>query len=391
MSTSTGNDTIDALYDSNPVDMHRDDNVTAFSKDCGMVEPIPEVDESKDEHVVDSSAASLRTKPQPKLAVLMQSSEKGSPNYTSNSSQQKGGLSRLHLLQSKVKRVIMIRRLFGGKNYNELAAGEKQADQSSYQSSFMAAMRESKPQLEATVRFRKPQLVTVHEVEDLTKRDTTWGDVWDDLYYHGEDLAEFRHKAFLEQCQMEENGTVEWADNDDNAAEDDGDDEDTTAPTTTSTTAMTEDADGTETTESNSSLTTSPPQKKSLASLAADPGSKATKLLPSPLHLFQSKVKRVILFKRMFGGKNYDQLQAGEQQADVSSMLKSAMANRAERCPKNPGRVQFALQLCAVQEIEDLTKRDTSWGDVWDDLYLDEETLAEFKYQAFLEQCQLEE
>ena len=39
-----------------------------------------------------------------------------------------------------------------------------------------------------------------------------------------------------------------------------------------------------------------------------------------------------------------------------------------------------------VIKIEDLTRRETSWGDVWDDLYYDEEALAEFKYEAYEEE-----
>jgi len=36
--------------------------------------------------------------------------------------------------------------------------------------------------------------------------------------------------------------------------------------------------------------------------------------------------------------------------------------------------------------IEDLTKRDTMWGDLWEDLYYDPDQLAEMKYAAFMEE-----
>jgi hypothetical protein len=42
-----------------------------------------------------------------------------------------------------------------------------------------------------------------------------------------------------------------------------------------------------------------------------------------------------------------------------------------------------------VYEIEDWTKRTCSWGDIWSDLYYEQEELAEMKYQAFMEECGL--
>lgn len=53
-----------------------------------------------------------------------------------------------------------------------------------------------------TVRFTGKSLIL--QTEDLTKRNTSWGDVWEDLFYDQDELAEFRHEAFCEECDQEE-------------------------------------------------------------------------------------------------------------------------------------------------------------------------------------------
>lgn len=52
------------------------------------------------------------------------------------------------------------------------------------------------------VRFSGNALIL--QTEDLTKRNTTWGDVWEDLFYDADELAEFRHEAFVAECEEEE-------------------------------------------------------------------------------------------------------------------------------------------------------------------------------------------
>ncbi|CAJ1964046.1 unnamed protein product [Cylindrotheca closterium] len=47
--------------------------------------------------------------------------------------------------------------------------------------------------------------------------------------------------------------------------------------------------------------------------------------------------------------------------------------------------VFFAKNLTTTMQIEDLTRKNTSWGDIWEDLFYDDTQLAEFKYNAFME------
>lgn len=110
---------------------------------------------------------------------------------------------------------------------------------------------------------------------------------------------------------------------------------------------------------------------------------------------------------RMFGGKDYNELSAGEKRADAESLRRSKilkaeslvqfpfsiLKEEGKDYDHRPTKLTFAneSQIELIYEIEDLTKRDTTWGDVWNDLYYDEETLAEMKYEAFVEQCNMAE
>lgn len=47
--------------------------------------------------------------------------------------------------------------------------------------------------------------------------------------------------------------------------------------------------------------------------------------------------------------------------------------------------VFFSTNLTETMKVEDLTRKNTSWGDIWEDLYYDDTQLAEFKYNAFME------
>lgn len=42
------------------------------------------------------------------------------------------------------------------------------------------------------------------ETENLTGRQTSWGDVWDDLYYNEDELAEFRYEAHMAELESGE-------------------------------------------------------------------------------------------------------------------------------------------------------------------------------------------
>mmetsp|Transcript_2448 Transcript_2448/g.5666 ORF Transcript_2448/g.5666 Transcript_2448/m.5666 type:complete len:447 (+) Transcript_2448:56-1396(+) len=53
-----------------------------------------------------------------------------------------------------------------------------------------------------SIRFHHNSLIL--ETEDLTRRETSWGDIWEDLFYDADQLAEFRHAAFVEECEAAE-------------------------------------------------------------------------------------------------------------------------------------------------------------------------------------------
>jgi len=75
------------------------------------------------------------------------------------------------------------------------------------------------------VRFEEAVLII--ETEDLRQRRTTWGDVWEDLFYSQDELAEFRYEAYLEEVEVEgsEDGYGEDGDGEDNDDDDDEEDE----------------------------------------------------------------------------------------------------------------------------------------------------------------------
>jgi hypothetical protein len=113
----------------------------------------------------------------------------------------------------------------------------------------------------------------------------------------------------------------------------------------------------------------------------------------TPLEKFQKNVGLVIMIGKLFGWKNYDELAEGERKADEASYLRNSTSRNLEEAlqaeMEGPRRVRFAAEF-PVYEIEDLTKRTCSWGDIWSDLYYEQDELAEMKYQAFLEESGLE-
>ena len=111
------------------------------------------------------------------------------------------------------------------------------------------------------------------------------------------------------------------------------------------------------------------------------------------VNIFKRGVTKVIMIQR-FLGKTYDELTEGSKRADLASFERSQTKfinweDDDDESFGEVGRVRFSKHNKTF-EIEDLTRRDTTWGYIWDDIYFDEEALAEFKYAAFMEECGLE-
>lgn len=257
------------------------------------------------------------------------------------------------LFKKKVHRMITINRLFGHKNYDKLAKAEKDADKASYKRSKGALRRASRIQAgEKKTLLFSDNLIIVYEIEDLTRKNTSWGDVWDDLYMDEDTLANMKYEAFEEELRRTEEGYVS---------------DDLVMPYS-SLDDEEENGDAEEKEEEEQKVEEAKPKKRNLK------------------NLFKAKVHRIVLFNRMFAGNTVNQLDKKERDADRKSFRRSSKAF-LDSIPKDfKIGVSFASVLVTVYEIEDLTKRNTSWGDVWDDLYFDEETLADFKYNAFLEE-----
>ena len=52
-----------------------------------------------------------------------------------------------------------------------------------------------------------PDPPKVHKIESLIQRYTSWGDIWDDLFWDEDELADFKYAAFEEELErMEEEG-----------------------------------------------------------------------------------------------------------------------------------------------------------------------------------------
>eukprot|EP00980_Cylindrotheca_fusiformis_P022447 scaffold9308_cov115-Cylindrotheca_fusiformis.AAC.10 len=109
-------------------------------------------------------------------------------------------LSASDRLKGSIRKIISMRRVFGGMDVKDMLKKEKNADRKSY-------ARPSTDDFGITgfsAVFFAEQLTLTLEIEDLTRKNTTWGDVWDDLYYDDEQLAEFKYEAFMESLEEEE-------------------------------------------------------------------------------------------------------------------------------------------------------------------------------------------
>ena len=96
------------------------------------------------------------------------------------------------------RKTASVRRFSGRTGLSEVQNREKEADRKSYhRKSECLEIADM-----AAVTF-SDQLRLTFEVEDLTKRNTSWGDIWEDLYYVCDDtaLAEFKHEAFEESLE----------------------------------------------------------------------------------------------------------------------------------------------------------------------------------------------
>eukprot|EP00526_Cylindrotheca_closterium_P007564 CAMPEP_0113621242 /NCGR_PEP_ID=MMETSP0017_2-20120614/10848_1 /TAXON_ID=2856 /ORGANISM="Cylindrotheca closterium" /LENGTH=679 /DNA_ID=CAMNT_0000530969 /DNA_START=139 /DNA_END=2178 /DNA_ORIENTATION=+ /assembly_acc=CAM_ASM_000147 len=82
-------------------------------------------------------------------------------------------------------------------NQGSSVAKEKSADRKSY----------SRPSVDtgrsgfSEVFFRDKNLTQTMKVEDLTRKNTSWGDIWEDLFYDDTQLAEFKYDAFMEDLE----------------------------------------------------------------------------------------------------------------------------------------------------------------------------------------------
>ena len=137
--------------------------------------------------------------------------------------------SKLDILKQKVRLVMFAHRMFGGKDYNQLFEGEKRADfESLHKSKILKEESLAQIQTYGIVGIAKEEwkdfdhrptklkwiedekLELIHEIEALNKRETSWGDLYDDLWYDEDTLADMKYEAFVEQCNMAENGGGEY-------------------------------------------------------------------------------------------------------------------------------------------------------------------------------------
>jgi len=75
----------------------------------------------------------------------------------------------------------------------------KNKSSSNVTSSFVSA-----PDITDSSRLHFETRALILETENLTGRQTSWGDVWDDLYYNEDELAEFRYEAHIAEVESGE-------------------------------------------------------------------------------------------------------------------------------------------------------------------------------------------
>lgn len=92
-------------------------------------------------------------------------------------------------------------KVFGGMDVKDMLNKEKNVDRKSYA---RPSTDDFGPGSGFSAVFFAKELTSTLEIEDLTRRNTTWGDIWEDLYYDDEQLAEFKYEAFMESLEEEE-------------------------------------------------------------------------------------------------------------------------------------------------------------------------------------------
>ena len=116
----------------------------------------------------------------------------------------------------------------------------------------------------------------------------------------------------------------------------------------------------------------------------------------SSLALFRAKARKLIMLRRVFAGRDYDQLGRGEQRADQASLRRTQKRDGSQNvssCLKSHSGieddgVQRTIQWKQAEElveeflVEDLTRRDSTWGNIWEELYWSDEEMAEMRYEV---------
>jgi hypothetical protein len=97
-----------------------------------------------------------------------------------------------------------------------------------------------------------------------------------------------------------------------------------------------------------------------------------------------------------FGRVSISDLVEAEKRADRKSFFHKSFFSEEDGLKVDTAgsftMIQFSEEPPKVVEIEDLSRKYTTWGDIWEDLFWDEAELAEFKYEAYEEQlARLEE
>mmetsp|Transcript_55446 Transcript_55446/g.62006 ORF Transcript_55446/g.62006 Transcript_55446/m.62006 type:complete len:412 (-) Transcript_55446:258-1493(-) len=92
------------------------------------------------------------------------------------------------------------------KEMDESDKAETDVDKKSLERSFKkkSSSNVTAPDITDSSRLHFETRALILETENLTGRQTSWGDVWDDLYYNEDELAEFRYEAHIAEVESGE-------------------------------------------------------------------------------------------------------------------------------------------------------------------------------------------